>query len=110
MKRLIPFAALLVCLTSGAATHADFVKATPEQRCKMLSEYASDVAIVRDLGMPLKEVKETNGEKYRNNILMAHDMAAEMIYRNSDVSPENSTVYVYNGCMQGLEDVRSARP
>lgn len=109
MKPLIPFAAILVCLTAGAATHAEFVKATPEQRCKMLSEYASDVAIFRDLGMPLKAVKETNVEQYRNNILMAHDMAAEMVYRNSDVSPENSQVYVLNGCLQGLDEVRSVQ-
>jgi hypothetical protein len=95
--------ALMLCLASCSApllaSQADAVKATAAQRCVMLADYAQDVAEMRDLGMPLKEIKEHNAERYANNILDAYNIAAGMAYKHSELAPAQVREGLLTGCM-----------
>lgn len=107
--------ALMICLASCSApllaSQADMLKATAAQRCVMLADYAQDVAEMRDLGLRLAEIKEINGERYQNNVLQAHNMAAEMTYRHAELAPREVRAGLLTGCMASVneESVRRSR-
>lgn len=98
--------ALILCLASCSApmlaSQADAVKATATQRCVILADYAHDVAEMRDLGMPLKDIKEINAERYSNNILDAYNIAAGMAYKHSDLAPRQVREGLLTGCMSAV--------
>ena len=107
--------ALALCLASCSAqlmaSQADALNATAAQRCVMLADYAQDVAEMRDLGFRLAEIKEINGERYQNNILDAHNLAAEMTYRHAELAPKEIRAGLLTGCMSTVnaESLRRSR-
>jgi len=105
--------ALVLCLAACSgqvlANQADAVKATAAQRCTMLADYAADVAEMRDLGFRLAEIKEINAEKFRNNILDAHNMAAEMTYQHAELAPKEVRAGLLSGCMAAVNEEAARR-
>lgn len=96
-------------LPAKAATQSDVVKATASQRCVQLADYAADVAEMRDLGMSLADIKEINGERFRNNVLDAHNMAAEMTYQHGDLPPRQVRAGLLSGCMAAVNEEAARR-
>lgn len=84
---------------------AQAVAETPEDRCHDLAEYAHDVAMLRDQGVRLAEIKELNHERATAYMAGVYDKAAEMVYR-SDLDPAGVQIGMLNGCM---ETVNSAK-
>jgi hypothetical protein len=105
----VAIAATVMNAATAEANQASAVKATAAQRCVMLADYAQDVAEMRDIGMRLSDIKEINAERYRNNILDAHDMAAEMTYRNGDLTPSQIHEGLLLGCMQAVNEETARR-
>lgn len=105
MKFNFAFALLIAsCSAPLLANQADAVKATAAQRCTQLADYAADVAEMRDIGMSLAEIKEINAERYRNNILEAHNMAAEMTYKHAELAPREVRNGLLTGCMAAVNE------
>ena len=94
---------ILTALAMLAAAPA--LAETPEDRCHDLAAYAHDVAILRDKGVRLAEVKELNHERATAYRAGVYDKAAEMVYR-SGLHPAGVKVGMLQGCM---ETVHSAR-
>lgn len=94
---------ILTALAMLAA--APVLAETPEDRCHDLAEYAHDVAMLRDRGVPLKQIKELNHERATAYRAGVYDKAAEMVYR-SGLHPAGVKVGMLQGCM---ETVTSAR-
>ena len=72
------------------------------ERCVELADYSQDVAEMRDMGISLASVKETNAEQYRANILEAHDIAAEITYRNRGLEPKMIREGMLSGCRDSV--------
>lgn len=100
--------ALMLCLASCSApllaSQESFVKSTAAQRCVQLADYAADVAEMRDLGFRLAEIKEINGERYKNNVLEAHNMAAAMTYQHAELAPKEVRAGLLTGCMASVNE------
>lgn len=102
--------ALLVGLIGSAIfvfgmrpAHADQAKIDRAgQRCVELADYAQDVAEMRDMGFTLNDIKETNAEQYRGNILDAHNITAEITYRNRGLPPKQIRKGLLDGCLYGV--------
>lgn len=86
-------------------TAAPALAETPEDRCHDLAEYAHDVAMLRDQGVRLAEIKQLNQERATAYMAGVYDKAAEMVYR-SDLHPAGVQIGMLNGCM---ETVNSAK-
>lgn len=78
-------------------------------RCVELADYSKDVAEMRDMGISLAAVKETNAEQYRANILEAHDIAAEITYRNRALVPAKIREGMLTGCLGAVADEAKRR-
>jgi hypothetical protein len=105
----LAIAATIWNASTAEANQADAVRATAAERCRMLADYAQDVAEMRDLGFRLSDVKEINAEKYQNNILDAHNMAAEMTYQHGDLPPAQVREGLLSGCMTAVNQEASRR-
>ncbi len=97
MKMIIAAFALLAAAQAMAET--------PQDRCHNLAEYAHDVAMLRDQGVRLAEVKQLNHERATPYMAGVYDKAAEMVYR-SDLHPAGVQIGMLQGCM---ETVNSAK-
>ena len=102
MKFAIALIAAVLSAQAVAATHSENVEATPEQRCAYLAEYASDVAIVRDLGVSKADVIDIAKEQYRNVILDAHIKVIGMTYGNPQFTPEQMHDGLLEGCLYSV--------
>lgn len=100
----VAIAATVMNAATAEASQADAVNATAAQRCVQLADYAADVAEMRDLGFRLAEIKEINAEKFANNILEAHNMAAGMAYKHAELSPKQVRAGLLTGCMASVNE------
>lgn len=107
MKFAIALIAATLSAQAFAATHKENVAATPEQRCAYLAEYASDVAIVRDLGVTKADVIDIAKEQYRNVILDAHIKVIGMTYGNPQFTPEQMHDGLLEGCLYSVAQERN---
>lgn len=97
------FGSAIYLLSNAPAAHADQAKIDrAAERCVVLADYAQDVAEMRDLGFSLNDVKETNAEQYRGNILDAHNITAEITYRNRGLPPKEIRKGLLEGCLYGV--------
>jgi len=89
------------CIALALATTAQ--AETPQDRCANVAAYAQGVAKMRDEGVRLKEVNEITEERAGRGWIRAYNMAATMVYQNSDLPPEDVHKAILSGCLEGIK-------
>lgn len=102
MKAAILAATLVLACTAANAS-------TPAQRCVAIADYSQGVAALRDEGATLADVKQFNEERASRGMRPAYDLAATIVYRNSDMPPRDVRDAMLTGCMNAVQEEAARR-
>lgn len=104
MKYRISMTVIALALACTAAQAS-----TPAQRCVAIADYSQGVAALRDEGATLADVKQFNAERASHGMRPAYDLAATIVYKNSDLPPGDVRDAMLAGCMRAIEEEQARR-